>query len=256
MESSVITNNKTGFHTLSLGIVCPMANERNTAEQFVHDVLQICRQFTFKSISFYVIFDNACTDGTMKLLQNMKDYPPELKIIFSPENTCVVDAYMRGYMEALEDKHDWILEIDAGYSHQPEDIPRLLNTMSTGFDCVFGSRFIQGSKTKFNNSYRYLISRGGTFLVNCFIGTHLKDMTSGFEIFTHQALSAILDEKILSKGPFFQTEIKTHAHNFNITEVPIHYKDASHNVNSTSLKDAFYCLWQLYRKKSAKKKIL
>jgi hypothetical protein len=72
-------------------------------------------------------------------------------------------------------------------------------------------------------------------------------MTGGFELFTHGALREILGRGILSRGPFFQTEIKTYAHGFKITEVPIHYCAASHRIDIKVLRDAFSSLWRLFR---------
>lgn len=255
MSVTTPTNNQPLLTEIRLGIVCPMANEGATAEQFITEVLQICRKYRFQSISFYTIFDRACVDGTMKLLTNMVDRPQELKIIYAPENRSVVDAYLRGYHEALAEKNDWILEIDAGYSHQPSDIHLLFNTMQQGHDCVFGSRFMKGSKYRYNSIYRYFVSKGGTLLINFLIGTRLKDMTSGFELFTSEALSSILNQGICSQGPFFQTEIKTYAHHLSIAEVPIQYKDGSHNIGKDTLIDSFSCLWKLFRKRLALKKI-
>ena len=97
---------------INLGIVCPMANERENAEKFVLDVIEMCKKYNFRSVTMYTIFDNVCTDGTYGLLKE-KDIEG-LSVVFAPEKDSVVDAYMRGYKEALDNGNDWILEIDAG----------------------------------------------------------------------------------------------------------------------------------------------
>jgi len=232
---------------VNLGIVCPMANEIDNAESFVTEVLNICKKFDFKSIRMYAVFDKKCTDGTYKLLKSLATNVPELVVVFAPENRNVVDAYLRGYSEALSNNSDWILEIDAGYSHQPTDIPRFFEKMKDGYDCVFGSRFCHGAKLTDKVLKRYLISRGGTLLTNFLLGTKLTDMTSGFELFSRDALNKILDKGIRSQGPFFQTEIRTHGHAFSIAEVPIHYKAPSHNVGSKAVSDAFSNLWDILK---------
>jgi dolichol-phosphate mannosyltransferase len=84
-------------------------------------------------------------------------------------------------------------------------------------------------------------------MANLLLGTKLKDMTSGFEMFSSRALRAVLERGIASRGPFFQTEIKTYCRNLRITEVPIQYRAASHDVNNKALKDSFSNLWRLYR---------
>ncbi len=232
---------------INLGIVCPMANERQTAEKLIFSVLDRCKGF--KSVRFFTIFDKACKDGTLELLKNLPNKPSELILVWSPENTCVVDAYVRGYKEAINAGCDWILEMDAGFSHRPEQIPQFFQKMSEGYDCVFGSRFCEGGQFTDSPWHRKFISRGGTILANMLLGTKLKDMTSGFEMFTKQALQTVLDKGIKSKGHFFQTEIKTNCRKMRIVEVPIHYSCPSNNVDTGVLLDSFGRLFGLFVKR-------
>jgi dolichol-phosphate mannosyltransferase len=240
-----------GEHTqlsnIKLGIVCPMANEETSAVRFVNAVLEQCASRGFKSIVFFAVLDRVSRDRTRELLDELKREKPQLEVVWSPENKSVVDAYVRGYHEALNAGCDWILEIDAGFSHQPTDVPQFFDKMAEGYDCVFGSRFCVGGKVSESSTKREVISRGGSILANLLLGTKLKDMTSGFEMFTRAALLEVLVKGIRSRGPFFQTEIKTYCRNLRITEVPIHYRAASHNVGNQALKDSFSNLWRLFR---------
>lgn len=249
MNSSETGNNSLRFSETSLGIVCPMANERSTAVEFVNTVLEQCRDF--KSVMFFVVFDNSCKDGTIDLLKELQNKLPELKVIWAPENRCVVDAYMKGYWQALNAGCDWILEIDSSFSHQPSQIPQFFDKMAEGYDCVFGSRFCKGGKFTEAPLSRYFISYAGSILTNILLGTKLKDMTSGFEMFTNAALRKVLDKGIRSRGHFFQTEIKVHCRNYQIAEVPIHYRAPSQNVNVAVIIDAFSNLFRLFRKRLA-----
>jgi dolichol-phosphate mannosyltransferase len=235
------------FSEIALGIVCPMANEQESATRFVTEVLDQCAPFKFKSVTFFAILDRVCRDNTRELMEQLSAERPQLKVVWSPENRCVVDAYVRGYREALSAGADWILEIDAGFSHQPSDIPQFFEKMSEGYDCVFGSRFCKGGHITDSSMSRELISRGGTLLTNFLLDTQLKDMTSGFELFSRSALNRILDKGIYSRGHFFQTEIKIHCCGLKITEVPIRYQAASKSVDKKVLKDSFDNLWRLYR---------
>jgi dolichol-phosphate mannosyltransferase len=238
---------RTGLSDIKLGIVCPMANEETAAARFVNAVLDECTQRGFKSITFFVVLDKVSRDGTRGLLEELARERPELRVVWSPENRSVVDAYVRGYREAFNAGCDWILEIDAGFSHQPSDIPQFFDKMLAGYDCVFGSRFCAGGTVSDSSTKREFISRGGTILANLLLGTKLKDMTSGFEMFTRTALQQILTRGIKSRGPFFQTEIKAYCRNLRIAEVPIQYRAASHNVGNQALKDSFSNLWRLFR---------
>jgi dolichol-phosphate mannosyltransferase len=228
---------------LRLGIVTPMANEKTTALEFVDRVLSACTGFSFGSVTLFVILDNVSRDGTRSLLEAHAHVQPDLRVIWAPECQGVADAYVRGYREALAADCDWILEIDAGFSHDPSEIGSLLAAMP-GHDCVFGSRFAQGA-ANLGTPWRRTVSRGGTFLTNLVLGTHLTDMTGGFELFTHDALQHVLDRGIRSRGPFFQTEIKVHCRGLSIAEVPIHYDSSSHHVGGRAIGEALSNLGRL-----------
>lgn len=229
-----------------LGIVCPMANESATATQFVRAVLDQCDAYAFASVTVFAVLDRASKDGTREILSALQSVDHRVQVVWAPENRCVVDAYIRGYREALNAGCDWILEIDAGFSHQPADIPQFFAKMSEGYDCVFGSRFCTGGKISETSTQRYTLSRGGTLLTNFLLGTTLADMTSGFEMFSRSALQQVLDRGIRSRGHFFQTEIKVYCRNFRVAEVPIHYRAASDSVNNTVVKDALRNLARLF----------
>jgi dolichol-phosphate mannosyltransferase len=235
------------FSDIKLGIVCPMANEEAAATRFVNAVLEQCAPRGFQSVTFFAVLDRVSRDRTRELLDNLKNEQPQLEVVWAPENRSVVDAYVRGYREALNAGCDWILEIDAGFSHQPSDIPQFFDKMMEGYDCVFGSRFCRGGAISDSSMKRKLISRGGSLLSNLLLGTKLKDMTSGFEMFTRGALLEVLKKGIKSRGPFFQTEIKAYCKRLRIAEVPIQYRAASHAVGNQAIKDSFSNLWRLFR---------
>ena len=231
---------------IALGIVCPMANERELAEQFVNEVLDQCESSGFRSVKMFVVLDSASKDGTVEVLRELEKQRPELHVIWAPENKNVVDAYLRGYRAALDAGCDWILEIDAGYSHQPADLPQFFAKMAEGHDCAFGSRFCEGGEME-GPAKRRIVSRGGTALTNLLLGTRLKDMTSGFEMFSRAALQHVLDKGVNSRAHFFQTEIRAHCRQLRIAEVPIRYRVTSDSVNRRVVRDAFTNLWRLFR---------
>lgn len=223
-----------------------MANEEESAVEFVSTVLDECLAWGFKSIRFFAVLDRASRDNTRALLEDLKNERAHMQVVWSPDNRNVVDAYVCGYQEALRARCDWILEIDAGFSHRPSDISQFFERMLDGYDCVFGSRFCKGATGSDGSLKRWFISRGGTILTNLLLGTRLKDMTSGFEIFTREALEEVLRNGIYSKSPFFQTEIKVHCRNRRIIEVPIQYRGASHNIDGRTVMDSFRNLWRLF----------
>lgn len=233
---------------IDLGIVCPMANERENAESFTKDVLNACEPYQFKNIRFHAILDNVSKDGTVDIMRNLAERDPRVNMVWAPENRCVVDAYVKGYQTCLDAGHDWILEIDAGYSHRPEDISRFFDKMMEGNDCVFATRYAKGGRMTKIHPINYFISRGGTLLAKIVLGAKLSDMTTGFELFSAKALRSILDQGLISKGSFFQTELKAHAHTFKIDEVGIVYHPTPSRVRASEIKDSLTSLFALRRK--------
>lgn len=234
------------YSAITLGIVCPMANERATAVQFVDDVLAQCDRFGFRSVDLFAVLDRVSRDDTVSLLNDAALSRPGLRVVWAPENRNIVDAYVRGYREALASGCDWILEIDAGYSHRPSDIPQFFVKMAQGYDCVFGSRMIEHGSMKDNPLKRRIISRGGSLLSNLLLRTRISDMTSGFELFSRSTLEHVLARGLQSRGPFFQTELKAYCHGLRFAEVPIVYRAASHVIGVGALKDSLLGLWRLY----------
>ena len=230
-----------------LAIVCPMANESSNAIDFVKQVLGFCADF--RKVEFFTVLDRVSTDGTLDLLKKYAAGDARLKPVWAPENRSVVDAYLRGYREAIASGADWILEIDAGFSHRPADLPPFFEAMAEGYDCVFATRFAKGGKIEGSSRKRELISWGGTFLTNLLLRTKLSDMTSGFQLFKKEILERILDKGIFSRGPFFQTEMKAYCFQMNFTEIPITYSMASHSVGTGTIMDSLRQLWRLFRLK-------
>jgi dolichol-phosphate mannosyltransferase len=180
----------------------------------------------------------------MDQLKEMAKDDERLFVVWAPENRSVVDAYFRGYREALANGSDWILEMDGGLSHLPEEIPRFIAAMNRGADFAAGSRFVKGGSYH-GRITRHVVSRGGSQLANLLLGTRMKDMTSGFQCFTAKAMTHVLEQGVKSRGHFFQTEIRYMLRNWNWEEVPITYANPSPSLGASSLLEAFRNLWEL-----------
>jgi dolichol-phosphate mannosyltransferase len=230
---------------IHLAVVSPMANEGEDGVRFVQQALAQCGGF--RRLDFFAVLDNVTRDNSIELLREYARKDPRLTVVWAPENRCVVDAYVRGYREGIASGADWILEIDAGFSHNPEDMPSLFARMCEGYDCVFGSRFMPGGHFVRDNLKRYLVSRGGTWLTNLLIGTSQTDMTSGFQLFSRAALEAVLQEGIQSRAHFFQTEIKVYCRRLKFVEMPIVYRSPSPRLGSSALQDSLSQLSRLFR---------
>jgi dolichol-phosphate mannosyltransferase len=232
---------------IHLAIVTPMANEEDTVVKLVSQVLHKCG--ALGCVSYFVVLDNVSTDGTRRVLEELAQREPRLHVVWAPENRCVVDAYLRGYQEALRSQADWVLEIDGGFSHLPEDIVQFFGPMLDGCEAVFGSRFMPGGRITSSSRFRRWVSLGGSRLANLLLGTSLFDMTSGFEMFRRGTLERVLALNINSRAHFFQTEIKVYCRNLNIREVPIRYSAASPRLTYAGLLDALNNLGELFWKR-------
>ena len=230
--------------TVRLAIVCPMANEGAEAVRFVDSVL--AKAPGFGDVKFFAILDEVTKDGSLELLREHSSREERLHVVWAPENTCVVDAYVRGYRAALASGADWILEIDAGFSHDPDDIPKFWSAMQRGCDCVFSTRFTLGGRIQHSSLKRYWMSRGGTILSNVLLGTKFGDMTSGFELFSRDALQMVLNRGIHSRAHFFQTEIRTYCRNLRVAEAPITYRMASPRLRNSAIVEALAQLLRLF----------
>jgi dolichol-phosphate mannosyltransferase len=229
-----------------LGVVVPFGNEEGTVAAFLREVSTYLRP----EDAIFCVLDTVSQDRTRERIAGEEGRNPRIHLIWAPENRCVVDAYFRGYQEALDAGCDWILEMDGGFSHRPDEIPRFLEAMGTGVDFVAGSRFREDGRHTGSWS-RYWISKGGTLLANAVLGTRMTDMTSGFECFTREALEFVVDRGVRSRAHFFQTEIRYMLHDWIWTEVPITYANPSPGVGGDSITESLRILWQLRREQRA-----
>ena len=123
-------------------IVIPMANEESKFEIFVDALINTLDNLDSGKV--YFVVDGVSKDDTRLLCEDLSRRDIRFVTIWAPENRNVVDAYLRGYQEALSNGHKIIIEMDAGLSHDPRAIPMFLRVLNEGNECAFGSRFING----------------------------------------------------------------------------------------------------------------
>jgi dolichol-phosphate mannosyltransferase len=225
-----------------LGVVTPLANEESNIREFLRRVLIHLQNHD----RVYCVLDNACNDRTRNIVEEISKRDQRVVLVWAPENRSIVDAYFRGYRTAFDDGCEWILEMDAGFSHLPEELSQFINGMIHGYDYVGGSRFMAGGRHR-SPWTRVLVSWGGCVLSNLLLQTRMTDMTSGFECFNRKAMSLLLQQGVASKANFFQTEIRFAMHQFHWLEVPITYQNHNYRLGRSSLREAICILWQLYR---------
>jgi dolichol-phosphate mannosyltransferase len=232
-----------------LGVTVPLANEEDTIQGFLDRVLA----HLLSHDRVYCVLDNVCKDRTRSIVSGRSAQDPRVVLVWSPQNRCVVDAYFAGYRAAFDDGCEWILEMDGGFSHLPEQIPPFLAAMEQGYDYVGGSRYLPGGchKSPWN---RVLVSKGGTLLARRLLNAKMTDMTSGFECFNRRAMQMVLQAGVASKANFFQTEIRWMMHPLRWLEVPISYQNANFRIGRSSIREAFRILWDLRRAEKQKRR--
>ena len=227
---------------IKLGVVIPLANEEENIRQLLSRVLVHLQP----QDRIFCVLDKVSKDNTRSIIAEIAQHDERVTVVWAPENRCVVDAYIRGYRAALDGGCDWILEMDGGFSHLPEEIPLFLSSMEEGYDYVGGSRFMPGGSHQ-SPWTRVFVSKGGSVCTNLLLKTKMTDMTSGFECFRRAALQRVLAKGIVSKANFFQTEIRYQMHQVKWREVPITYRNQNYQIGRTSLREAFRVLWGIHR---------
>ena len=223
---------------LRLGVTVPLANEERTVVAFLE---RVCAQLSPDDRVFCVL-DRSSRDNTKARVEEYHETDRRVTLVWSPENACVVDAYFAGYRAALDARCRWILEMDGGFSHLPEQIPQFVAAMQKGYDFAAGSRFTAGGRFQ-GRPHRCFVSRLGGILANLVLRCRMTDMTSGFECFTRRAMQRVVDRGVRSRQHFFQTEIRYMLHDWKWTEIPIRYANPSTRLGTSSLFEALRNLW-------------
>lgn len=224
-----------------------MANEEEDFEIFKTELIQTLDKL--KSGTIYFIVDKVSKDKTLELCNNLAGKDNRFVTVWAPENKNVVDAYLRGYIEAYNANHDLIIEMDAGMSHDPNALPMFLRVLNEGNECAFGSRFINGGSIYKSNFRRTFLSKAGTILSNILLGTKMYDMTSGYQGFHRHIVKSLIDYKLLSKAHFYQTEVRYLLRKKKYMEIPIHYRAPSPRVSQRAISNSLSVLWYYFSKR-------
>ena len=234
---------KINLKEYTLGIVTPVGKEGDDVKDFIKLVLQNSKIY-FNTIFFYLVTDNVTSQNALSIINKLSVENSEVINLWQPNNKNVVDAYKKGYLEALKNC-DFILEIDAGFSHDPSQMKLFFDSIGDNFECALGVRFGIKTSNYSGNFKRFFFSYGGTKLINFLLGTKIPDMTSGYSLYSKQCLQEILDIGINSKSPFFQSEMRYIVKNKNYNLIPISYKSPTHNINFSSIQDSLFNLYKL-----------
>jgi len=228
-------------------VIIPTYNEKENIEKIIRKVFSLSHAFDI------LIVDDGSPDGTADIVKNLQlnEFADRLFIEERKGKLGLGTAYIHGFKWGLAREHyQYIFEMDADFSHNPEDLVRLRQACVDGADMSIGSRYIKGVNVVNWPMSRVLMSYFASVYVRFITGIEIQDATAGFVCFTREVLKTIPLDKIKFVGYAFQIEMKFTAiqYGFNVVEVPIIFTDRTEGTSkmSTSIfKEAFFGVIQL-----------
>jgi dolichol-phosphate mannosyltransferase len=213
-------------------VIIPTYNEKENVEKMIRKVFSLSYPFHI------LIIDDGSPDGTASIVKDLQQsFPEALHLLERKGKLGLGTAYITGFDWAIANKYDYIMEMDCDFSHNPEDLIRLLNACKVdGADMSVGSRYVKGGAVKNWPADRVLISRGASLYVRMITWIGVHDTTAGFVCYKRKVLETIDLSKIRFIGYAFQIEMKfaTKKLGFHIKEVPILFVDRIEGVSKMS----------------------
>lgn len=212
-------------------VIIPTYNEKENIRAIIEAVMNLDKDY-----HVLVVEDNS-PDGTALIVKEMmKTYTDSLHILERPGKQGLGTAYIAGFKWAIENKYEYIFEMDADFSHNPEDLVRLQQAIIDGADLAIGSRYVTGVNVVNWPMGRVLMSYYASAYVRFITGMKVRDTTAGFKCYRRKVLETIDFDKIRFKGYAFQIEMKFTAwkHGFKIVEVPIIFTDRTQGTSKMS----------------------
>jgi dolichol-phosphate mannosyltransferase len=210
-------------------VIClPTYNERENLPR----VLDALEPF---GVEVLVIDDNS-PDGTGDLADRLAADRDWVSVLHRERKEGLGPAYLAGFRRALSGDAEYVLEMDADLSHDPEAVPRLIEACVNGADVALGSRYVEGGGTENWGRGRRLVSAGGSLYARTLLGVDIRDLTGGFKCFRRAVLEQIDLGAVTSKGYAFQIELTYRAlrAGFRVVEVPIVFVDRTHGKSKMS----------------------
>ncbi len=212
-------------------VVIPTYNERENVQDIINVTLNLAVPFDI------LIVDDGSPDGTAELVKfETEKSPKRVHLLERNGKLGLGTAYIMGFKWAMENGYDYICEMDADFSHNPQDLINLFKACKEGADVAIGSRYVTGVNVVNWPIGRVLMSFLASYYVRIITGMPFRDSTAGFKCYKRAVFKTINLDRIRFIGYAFQIEMKFNAwkHGFNITEVPIIFTDRSKGVSKMS----------------------
>jgi dolichol-phosphate mannosyltransferase len=227
-------------------VIIPTYNEKENVAAIRHALFSACNQ-----VDLLFVDDNS-PDGTGTMLDEMAANDPRIHVLHRKGKQGLGRAYIAGFTWALERSYQFIFEMDADFSHDPAEVPHMLNRAQSA-DLVLGSRYVGGIRVINWPLGRLILSRGAGLYVKCITGLPVTDPTGGFKCFRRTVLEQIDLTRIRSNGYSFQIEM-THTAwlmGFHIVDHPITFEErrsGQSKMSATIVREALWEVWKIWFK--------
>ena len=224
-------------------VVVPTYDERENLPVLVRRILALATP-----VDILVVDDNS-PDGTGRIADELAALHPQVHVLHRASKRGLGAAYLAGFGWALERGYEYVLEMDADLSHEPEDVPRLIEAAREA-DCAIGSRYIHGIRIINWPLRRLMLSKCAGIYVRLVTGMPLTDPTGGFKCFRRRALEALALEAVRSNGYSFQIELnhRLWRRGLRLVEIPIVFTDRFQGQSKMSgriVREALIMVWKL-----------
>ena len=212
-------------------VILPTYNEKDNIKNLIREIFNL-----LPDIHILVVDDNS-SDGTTTLVEELQARTNNLHLIVRKDERGRGLAGITGFKYAIEHKFDYVVEMDADFSHNPKYIRLLLNQVES-FDVVIGSRLVKGGRISGRNFLRNIITKLANIYIGLVLGIKIKDATSGFRCFKAKVLEDIPWDKLISIGPSVIEEVLyiAHKNNYKIQEVPIVFEERRRGASKLNFK--------------------
>ena len=212
-------------------VIIPTYNEKENIEKIIRAVFGLEGEYNI------LIIEDGSPDGNAQIVRQLHtEFPERLHMIERTGKLGLGTAYLTGFRWACEQKFDYIFEMDADFSHNPNDVPKLYEACRKGADVAIGSRYCNGISVINWPIGRVIMSYYASVYVRTVLGMKVYDTTAGFKCYKRQVLETIDFDKVKMKGYGFQIEMKYTAYKlgFKIQEVPIIFVDRTEGTSKMS----------------------
>ncbi len=220
---------------MKIAVCIPTYNERESIDRVIQGIFNL----SYEELSVIVIDDNS-PDGTSAVVEEIaRRYPDRITLIKRDGKMGLGSAYKAGFQMALELEAELIVEMDADGSHDPGELPKLIDAAAGDFDLAIGSRRMPGGRIIGWGIHRHLMSSGAMWFSRIILGLKPRDVTSGFRCYRRNVVRQLLALGISSGGYAFQEEIlyRCQQRGFRITEVPVTFRERRFGSTKLSWKD-------------------